>query len=554
MSRRSPSSTIFGSMRMKRTWSGVALNRIDMIMALMPTDLPEPVKPPMSRCGMRAGRRRRACPWMSLPSARVSGSAGRSNSGTRAAGADDGLAAPGWAPRCRPCLARGCARSAPPRPERPRREVLGQVWTAGVLDPRVEAELIGRDHRAGADVYHLASDLELLALAGQELGNLDQGARVPGGGVLGRVEEGELGQVVALQLLDEVELLLNHLLRRGRRLRLGHPTRPRHPPRRAGGDPGRGRLRLARLRQRNRPLGGALRHRYHPPHDPEATTPLELFDRDRSPVLAVLLHPLQLPLEHPLPVAHPFPLAPFDLLHLQARRPALPHPPQARFDEGGERDPGDREQADEQRAAQDQDPTDRPNQTAQELELRPPDHPPGRHHAPPQGQLRAPQLDQTRGGQQDDAPARRGQPRSARPGGAEGPPPPYRHERREQEGAHPEQAEECRRQRRTDPADQVRGPVPEARDVERAGVERAVRGQRHRDQDREQHQRDRPGLAQQPLGHGTTPPARAPSRLPSRVPRAGPRGSCPRCASCKKSYHFPRRPRWSLRIGSGSGR
>ena len=34
---------------MKRTSSGVARMRMDMIMALMETDLPDPVVPPMSR-------------------------------------------------------------------------------------------------------------------------------------------------------------------------------------------------------------------------------------------------------------------------------------------------------------------------------------------------------------------------------------------------------------------------------------------------------------------------------------------------------------------------
>ncbi len=70
-----PSSTCFGSIRMKRTSSGVALNRIDMIMALMPTLLPEPVKPPIRRCGMRCMSATNGRPWMSLPSASVSGEA-----------------------------------------------------------------------------------------------------------------------------------------------------------------------------------------------------------------------------------------------------------------------------------------------------------------------------------------------------------------------------------------------------------------------------------------------------------------------------------------------
>ena len=42
-----------GSMRMRRTSAGVARMRIDMSIALMQTDLPVPVVPAMSRCGMR---------------------------------------------------------------------------------------------------------------------------------------------------------------------------------------------------------------------------------------------------------------------------------------------------------------------------------------------------------------------------------------------------------------------------------------------------------------------------------------------------------------------
>ena len=56
-----------------RTCSGVALYTRLSTMALMPTDLPEPVVPAISRCGMRARSATTGTPPMSLPSASASG-------------------------------------------------------------------------------------------------------------------------------------------------------------------------------------------------------------------------------------------------------------------------------------------------------------------------------------------------------------------------------------------------------------------------------------------------------------------------------------------------
>ena len=67
-----PSSTRFGSTRIMRTCSGVDLNRIDMIMALMATDLPEPVDPAISTCGIAAMSAVTMRPLMSLPMASAS--------------------------------------------------------------------------------------------------------------------------------------------------------------------------------------------------------------------------------------------------------------------------------------------------------------------------------------------------------------------------------------------------------------------------------------------------------------------------------------------------
>src|SRR5579883_205929 len=57
---------------MRRTCSGVALYRIDIMKALIATDLPVPVEPAMSRCGMVARSATAMRPLMSLPRPRVS--------------------------------------------------------------------------------------------------------------------------------------------------------------------------------------------------------------------------------------------------------------------------------------------------------------------------------------------------------------------------------------------------------------------------------------------------------------------------------------------------
>ena len=75
------SSSILGSIMISRASSGVDLNRIDRIMALTPTDLPEPVVPATSRCGILARSANTGRPPMSWPSARVTGDLALSYSG-----------------------------------------------------------------------------------------------------------------------------------------------------------------------------------------------------------------------------------------------------------------------------------------------------------------------------------------------------------------------------------------------------------------------------------------------------------------------------------------
>ena len=62
------SSTILGSMRIIRTSSGVARESSETSIELTKLDLPEPVEPATSRCGILARLAQRKWPSMSLPS------------------------------------------------------------------------------------------------------------------------------------------------------------------------------------------------------------------------------------------------------------------------------------------------------------------------------------------------------------------------------------------------------------------------------------------------------------------------------------------------------
>ena len=56
-----------------RTCSGVALNNKLKIMALIPTDLPDPVVPATNKWGIFAKSTTMGCPAMSTPKAKVKG-------------------------------------------------------------------------------------------------------------------------------------------------------------------------------------------------------------------------------------------------------------------------------------------------------------------------------------------------------------------------------------------------------------------------------------------------------------------------------------------------
>ena len=63
------SSSIFGSIISSRHSSGERRNKSDSTMALTPTDLPDPVVPATSKCGMRARSATIGSPPIDLPSA-----------------------------------------------------------------------------------------------------------------------------------------------------------------------------------------------------------------------------------------------------------------------------------------------------------------------------------------------------------------------------------------------------------------------------------------------------------------------------------------------------
>ena len=67
-----PSSSRLGSIMIIRTSSGVERYRMLVSMPLMPTDLPAPVEPAMSRWGIAARSAMYGSPWIVLPSAIVS--------------------------------------------------------------------------------------------------------------------------------------------------------------------------------------------------------------------------------------------------------------------------------------------------------------------------------------------------------------------------------------------------------------------------------------------------------------------------------------------------
>ena len=144
-----PSSRRLGSIMISRTSSGVARKRMLESIALTLTDLPVPVEPAISRCGIVARSLTNGSPWMVLPSASVSlrrASGGRrpiraaraceicSRFGFGNLDADGGLAGDAVDQH-----RLGLHRQA---------EVVGEAGDLAVLHAGVRLELVGRDDRA----------------------------------------------------------------------------------------------------------------------------------------------------------------------------------------------------------------------------------------------------------------------------------------------------------------------------------------------------------------------------------------------------------------------
>ena len=174
-----------------------------MMKALMATDLPLPVDPAMSRCGMEFISVVIRRPLMSLPRAMLSlGFGGGKLRALHHLAQPDGFALfvgnldadGGFSGHALDQDALGAHGEA---------EVVLQVDDAAVLDARLGLELEGGDDRAGIDLHHRAQDAELFALLGQGQGQLLQLLLVVGHARLGTVQQGARRQLPRALLLGQ---------------------------------------------------------------------------------------------------------------------------------------------------------------------------------------------------------------------------------------------------------------------------------------------------------------------------------------------------------------
>jgi hypothetical protein len=186
---------------------------------LMPTDLPEPVVPAISRCGMRARSAMIGSPPMVLPRQMGSLPFIFSKSEARQHLAQiDGLAglvgqldADGVAARDHCDAGRNGAHRAG--------DVVGERDDAGRLDAGRRLELVERDDRAGSHIDDVALDAEILEHALEPAGHgleLFGPVLVGQALVLGLGEEAKGRQFEALRIVEERGL---RLARRPRTLR-----------------------------------------------------------------------------------------------------------------------------------------------------------------------------------------------------------------------------------------------------------------------------------------------------------------------------------------------
>ena len=139
-------------------------------MALIATDLPEPVDPAMSTCGIDARSAVTMRPLMSLPMASVSRERALANVSTL----DHVAQVNRFALVIRHLDAHGAlARHALDQDAlgaHRQAQVVGQASHARVLYARFGLELVGRHHGPGIDLHHLPAHVELAALLHEHLG------------------------------------------------------------------------------------------------------------------------------------------------------------------------------------------------------------------------------------------------------------------------------------------------------------------------------------------------------------------------------------------------
>ena len=139
-------------------------------MALMATDLPEPVDPAMRICGMEARSAVTMRPLMSLPMERVRRERGLDESFALDHVAQmNGFALVVGHLNADGALA-GHALDEDAFGAHGQAQVVGQAGDARVFDARFGLELEGGDHGAGIDLHDLAAHVELGAFFDQHLG------------------------------------------------------------------------------------------------------------------------------------------------------------------------------------------------------------------------------------------------------------------------------------------------------------------------------------------------------------------------------------------------
>ena len=176
-------------MKMKRTSSGVALYKIEVIMQLSATLLPDPVAPAMSRCGIRSRSVTKGFPLISFPKAKVSldGDLTKHIRFDELAEHDEFAMAVGdfnadGRFSGNPVNANGFGLDA-------KAQVIHQPGNSGIFDAGVRLEFEGRHHRSGMDLRDAAVYVKFRALIGYHARTFHQNRFIDGEGIVRRTEQ-----------------------------------------------------------------------------------------------------------------------------------------------------------------------------------------------------------------------------------------------------------------------------------------------------------------------------------------------------------------------------